>query len=268
MADDVAPAVEQDKPIDTTEAPEVPDKPEAGEDSFYEFDSSQVPEDADRDWLGNKYSEMRSAFTKKAQEFGEGRRELEQARQLHQALRNPQVAPAVLAQLGYDEKKVLEMYGYQPDEEEPEFDEFDTDSRVERLERTLAQRETAERQAQREEAVTDFIAEQIEALEQKEDREFDAEEHRLLDAYARQFARESAMGPVPDVEGAYALLSGLYSNREKASEKALLNGKRKTPRPPGGGKPGSRTVDLSKESKEDRLARMADAVNEHTASAQ
>lgn len=251
MADDVAPA-EQDKPIES----EAPDTGQAtGEESFSDFDPSQIPDDADRDWFEQKYNELRSGFTQKTQEFGETRREAEQLRQLRDALSNPQVAPAVLAQLGYDERKILDMYGYQP-EEEPE-DEPDLYDRLARVEGQLTAREQAEQQAQQAEAVTDYISGEIEKLEQKAAREFSAEEHQLIDAYARAYAQNG----VPNVEGAYQLLSGITDSRQKQWIES-----KKTGRPPGGGKPASRTVDLSKETPEERRARMLARAEEAEAS--
>ncbi len=251
--DDVAPA-EQDKPIES-EAPE--DGQALGEESFSDFDPSQIPDDADRDWFEQKYNELRSGFTKKTQEFGETRREAEQLRQLRDALQNPQVAPAVLAQLGYDERKILDMYGYQAEQEESQ-EEPDLYEQVARLEGKLTAREQAEQQAQQAEATTDFISGEIEKLEKKEGREFDAEEHQLLDAYARAYAQNG----VPNVEGAYKLLSGIYDSRQKQWIES-----KKTSRPPGAGKAASRTVDLSKETPEERRARMLARADEAEASA-
>lgn len=246
-----------------TPAPEAPEanapdtSQEGDEESFPDFDFDGIPEDlrekAER-YAQEVKSHFQAPFTKKAQEAAEVRREAEQARQLQEALRNPQVAPAVLAQLGHDEKAVLGMYGYETDEE-PEFEEDDPDERIGRLEQALSEREQAERQTQQEEAVSDYIAERIEALEGKEKREFDAEEHQLLDLYARSNPTPEGH---PDVEGAFKLLSGIVSSRQKA----MLDPKRNAPRPAGGGRPGSQMVDLSKESQEDRVARMAQAADE------
>jgi len=163
----------------------------------------------------------------------------------------------VLKQLGYTEKEILEMFGYQPEEDPDE--EPDLYEEVQGLKQSLSQREAAERAAQQEEAVTDYIAEQIEALEKEAGREFDAEEHQLLDTFARANADQQGY---PNVKGGYGLLSGILSNREKA----LLDPKRTTARPPGNGGSGSRTVDLSKETPEQRRERMAEAVGSSQAS--
>jgi hypothetical protein len=244
-----------------TAPPGSTDTETGSEESFPDFDLSSVPDDLRPD--AERYAQevkkhFQGDYTRKTQSLAEERREIERAQQLQQALRNPQVAPAVLAQLGYDEKKVLEMYGYQPEEQELS-EEPDLYDEVQGIKQTLAQREAAEQSARQEEAVTDYIAEQIEALEKKEDREFDPEEHQLLDAYARQFAKEG----VPDVEGAFGLLDGIVSSRQKQWIES-----KKTPRPPGGGRPGSRTVDLSKESEEDFVARQQAAIEQARASAQ
>lgn len=253
-----APA-EQDQPIDALEAPET-DQPEgANEESFTDsYNPSELSDDV-RPHVEAAYKQLQSAYTSKTQSLAEERREAEQAKQIMQALQNPQVAPAVLANLGYDEKKLLEMYGYSVGDDEPA-DEPDLYDEVEGLKQWKAQQEQTAKQAAQEEAVTDYIAENIEAMEKKAQREFTTEEQQLLDAYARAYAKNG----VPDVEGAYNLLTGALKSREKA----LLDPKRNTPRPPGGGKPGSRTVDLSKESDEEFVNRMAQAVDAARASAQ
>src|SRR6476620_157441 len=231
------------------------------EESFIDsFDLSEISEDArpqvealQKEWQGN-YPQKRQADK---QEIAEARREAEQAQQFQEALRDPQIAPMVLKQLGYSEKEILEMYGYQPEVDDglPP----DETERLDRLEQSLQQREQADQAAQQEEAVTDYIAEQIEAMEKEAGREVDAEEHQLLDTFARANADQQGY---PNVKGGYGLLSGILSNREKA----LLDPKRTTARPPGNGGSGSRTVDLSKETPEERRERMADAVSASQAS--
>jgi hypothetical protein len=246
---------------ETTETPEA-GQGEGGEgESFIDsFNLDDVPEDArphvealQKEWKAN-YTQKRQADK---QEVTEARREAEQAQQLQDALRNPEVAPMVLKQLGYTEKEILEMFGYQPEEDDDL--QPDETERLDRLEQSLSKREAADQAAQQEEAVTDYIAEQIEALETEAGREFDAEEHQLLDTFARANADQQGY---PNVKGGYGLLSGILSNREKA----LLDPKRTTQRPPGNGSSASRTVDLSKETPEQRRERMADAVSASQAS--
>jgi hypothetical protein len=261
MADAIEAPAEQDQPTSAPEAPET-DQPTGGEESFTDsYNPSELPDEV-RPHVEAAYKQLQSAYTSKTQSLAEERREAEQAQQIIAALKNPQVAPAVLAQLGYDERKMLELYGYQPGEEES--DEFaDPDERIARLEQTLAQQQQAEQAQRQESAVTDYIAGEIEALEKKLGREFDEGEQKVLDAYARQFAKQTPDGRlVPDVEGAGQLLSGILSSHEKA----LLDPKRKAPRVPGNGGSGSRTVDLSTETKEERVARMAEAADAAIAS--
>ena len=251
-----APA-EQEQPTTETEAPETDQPTVTEEESFTDsYNPNEVPEEA-LPQLEAAYKQLQSAYTQKTQGLAEVRREAEQAQQLQDALRDPQVAPMVLKQLGYTEKEILEMFGYQPEED----DDLPPDEteRLDRLEQSLSQREAAEQAAQQEEAVTDYIAEQIEALEKEAGREFDVEEHQLLDTFARANADQQGY---PNVKGGYGLLSGILSNREKA----LLDPKRTTARPPGNGGSGSRTVDLSKETPEQRRERMANAVGASQAS--
>lgn len=245
-----APA-EQDQPtVDAPEAPKTDQPTGSEEESFTDsYDPSELPEEA-RGAYEEAYKRLQGAYTKKTQSLAEERREAEQAQQVVQGLRNPQVAPAILSQLGYTEKEILEMFGYQPEEDPTE--EPDLYEEVQGLKQTLAQRDAAEKAAQQEEAVTDYIAEQIEAMEKEAGREFDPEEHQLLYTFAQ--ANPDGQG-LPDVKGGYGLLSGILSSREKA----LLDPKRATSRPPGNGKTASRTVDLSKETPEERRERMAEA---------
>ena len=232
---------------------------------FPDFDLSNVPDELRSD--AERYAQevkkhFQGDYTRKTQSLAEQVREAEQLRQQFDAMKNPQVLPALLAQYGYDAKTVLDMYGYQP-EEEPE-DEPDLYDRLARVEGQLTQREQAEQQARQEEAIMDHISGEIEKLEQKEGREFDAEEHKLLDAYARAYAQPSPDGRmIPNVEGAYQLLSGIYKSRQNQWIES-----KKTSRPPGAGKAASRTVDLSKESDEEFVQRMAGAVDRARASAQ
>lgn len=260
-----APSLE-DQPIndDAPEAPELSDQPSGDEDSLPEFDYSGIPDDQ-RETVEGRIKGFQAKFTQAQQGLAETRREAEHNAQVLEALRsgNPDVRRALLGQLGLDEQAVLGMFGYELPEQE-EFDDPDDQLRHEVQE--LRQERETEKQARdretQEEAVTDYIAGELEALENKVGVEFDAEDHKVLDALSRQFPKDVGGRLVPDIEGAYALFSGAT----KRGNKRLLSGKENVPRRPGGGNAGSRTVDLSKETPEQRRERMAGAVDAHSAS--
>lgn len=241
MADDVAPA-EQDQPIDAPEAPET-DQPTGGEESFTDsYNPAELPDEA-RGAYEEAYKRLQGAYTQKTQSLAEERREAEQSRQMMAALQNPQTRAAVLQQFG------IEMVD---DEDELPDEEPDLYDRLERVEGQLTQREQAEQQARQQEAVTDFVAEQIESLEKSEDREFDAKEHQLLDAYAKAFPTPEGY---PNVKGAYELLTGIVSERQKAWVES-----KKAPRRPANGTPASQAADLSNpETRRQRMAEAAEA---------
>lgn len=230
---------------DAIEAPETEsqDQPvesaEESVDRFTDFDLSTVPEEA-REAVEAAEKRMQADYTRKTQTLAETRREAERAQQIVEALNDPTTAPFALKQLGYDDRKLLEMYGYDLDGEDSD-DEFDADFEDEfrdpRVDQLIAERQ--------QEQVTDFIAGEIADLENELDQEFDAEEHRFLDAHAR--ANPNVKGE-PDVQGAYEFLKSLYKHHEGRITKGKIN----SDRPPAGGKPATRQVDLSKMTPDER----------------
>lgn len=251
---DAAPPEVEDEPTNAPEAPDEGQAPE-GEESFTDFDISQVPDEY-RPQVEALANQWKQTYTKKrqaeTQELAQVRQEAEANAQIVNALANPQTRAAVLAQYGVDL--------VDENDDEDLFDDTDPEQRIERLERTLAERQAADEATRQEEAVIDYISEEIATLEQGEDREFDANEHRLLANYAR--SNPTPQG-YPDVKGAYELLGGIA----KARAKAIVDGRTKrVPRGPSSGVPGSRQVDLSKESPEERKKRMAEAVESAGAS--
>jgi hypothetical protein len=251
-----APSLE-DQPIndDAPDAPELSDQPSGDEDSLPEFDYSGIPDDQ-RESVEGRIKGFQAKFTQAQQGLAEARRDAEQAQQVVTALRNPQTAPDVLRQLGYSPEQVVQMMGYQlPEDEDDELDLDEVhDPRVDAL---LQERE----QEKAQDRLLDDFAGHVEGIEQAEKRELSPGEQKIL---WRNVQGDLATNGTANVQEIWAELKAEYSDREKA----LLDPKRNTPRPPGGGKPGSRTVDLSKESDEDFVRRMANAVDEARASAQ
>lgn len=250
-----APSLE-DQPIndDVPAAPESSDQPSDAEDSLPEFDYSGIPDDQ-REIVEGRIKGFQAKFTQAQQGLAEARREAESKAQILEALQsgNPDVARAILSQLGYDANAVLGMYGYELPEQEDDDDYVDPgEQALERLQQMEADRARQENEA----AVDSYIQDEIKALEGKENVSFTDEEKEALNVYARNFPKEEVPGQLyPDVDRAHALLTGVV----KAGNKRLIDGK-KAPRKPGGGGPGSRTVDPSKETPEERRERMEQAV--------
>jgi hypothetical protein len=249
-----------------------PDEGEPGgseeAESFYDFDPSQVPDDADRDWLGNKYSEMRSAFTKKAQEFGEGRRAAEESQALIEGLRDPETMPHYLRLLGVDlsNPQHLQSLGINVqaadddlaallDDEEP-----DPTERVEQLEALIAQEREEGEAAAELQALDDLADQELEGIEQQWGRKLTDVEDEIL----RQRA-ENNPGPdgLPDYASAANVLKGaLNQGVEHELKRRREGGGRGAP----GGRPGGKALDPNKD--EDRLALGAAAAERAMASQQ
>lgn len=250
-----APSLE-DQPIndDVPEAPELSDQPSDAEDSLPEFDYSGIPDDQ-RETVEGRIKGFQAKFTQAQQGLAEARREAESKARVIEALQsgNPDVARAILSQLGYDANAVLKMYGYELPEQEDDDDFVDPgEQALEKLQQFEADKARQENEA----AVESYIQDEIKALEGKQSLEFSDEEREALNVYARNFPKEEVPGQLyPDVARAYELLSGVV----KAGNKRLIAGK-DAPRRPGGGGPGSRTVDPSKETPEQRRERMEQAV--------
>jgi len=234
------------------------------EESFFDFDPSQVPEDADRDWLGNKYGEMRKAFTEKTQGISEARREAEESQALIQGLRDPETMPHYLRLLGVDlsDPEALQQLGIPVQQADDELsalldDEPDAEERVGQLEALMAQERQEAEVAAEEQALDDLADQELEAIEGAWGRKLDEDE----DAFLR-FQAESNPGPdgLPDYTSAAKVLKGWLGRREQEFAK-----RRSEPgRGALGGKPGGKALDPNKD--EDRIALAAAAAERAMAS--
>lgn len=259
-----SPELDEESGEAESEVTETPDESDqsGGEESLEDFDYSGIPDDQ-RETVEKRIKGFQAKFTQTQQGLAEARREAESNARVLDALRskNPDVARAILSQLGYDDSAVLGIFGYELPEQETD-DEF-VDPGEQALER-LQQFEADKARQENEVAVESYIQDEIKTLEGKEGLEFSKEEREALNVYARNFPKEEVPGQLyPDVDRAYELLSGVV----KAGNKRLIAGKN-APRKPGGGNAGSRTVDLSKESPEEFTDRVASAVEQARASAQ
>ncbi len=244
-----------DAPVDE------PGQADADEDSFFEFDPSQVPDDADRDWLGNKYGEMRKAFTQKAQEFGEGRREAEESQALIEGLRDPETMPHYLRLLGVDltDPETLQRFGLEGADDElfDELDEPDPNERIGQLEQQIAQQRQEDEAAAELQALDNLADQELEAIEGQWDRKLDPDE----DAFLRHQAESNpGRDGLPDYESAAKLLKSWMARREQEWAK-----RRSEPgRGALGGRPGGKALDPAKG--EDRMALGAAAAERAMAS--
>jgi hypothetical protein len=252
-----APSTE-DQPIEAPAPPENPDQPSGDQEpaSLADFDPSEIPENADREWFENRIKGFQADYTKKTQGIAEERREAEQAQQVISALRNPnpQIRAATLAHLGIDERTALELFGYQLEQEDDELADLD-EIRDPRVDKLLQEWESEKANDE----LKDNFAAEVERLEGVEKRELSPKEQKAL---WRNVQGDLAAYGTANVEEIWSEMKELYSDREKA----LLDPKRTTARPPGNGGSGSRTVDLSKETPEERRERMASAADASVAS--
>lgn len=229
--------------------------PEGDAESFFDFDPSQIPEGTDPlEWAGQKYGEMRKAFTQKTQGISETRREAEESQALIEGLRDPQTMPHYLRLLGVDlaDPQTLELLGISGagavDDELAgllDEDEDDVEARLERIEQERAE-EVQTRQSQAmEQALDDLADQELEKIEGQWDRKLDEDE----DAFIRHRA-EANPGPdgLPDYESAAKVLKGFLARRVKEELERRSEPGRGVP----GGKPGGKALDPTKD--EDRLA--------------
>lgn len=254
-----------DEPGGDTPADTGPDdgQPGGDEESFFDFDPSQVPDDADRNWLGNKYGEMRQAFTQKTQGISETRREAEESQALIEGLRDPDTMPHYLRLLGVDltDPETLRRFGVNFDEDDELLDDLepDTDERVGQLERQIAEERQEAEAAAELQAFDDLADQELEAIEEQWDRKLDPDE----DAFLRHQAESNpGRDGLPDYESAAKLLRSLLARREQEWAKRRSEPGRGAP----GGKPGGKALDPAKE--EDRMALGAAAAERAMASQQ
>lgn len=244
--------------------------PEGGEESFYDFDPSQIPEGTDPlEWVGQQYGEMRKAFTQKTQGISQIRREAEESQALIEGLRDPQTMPHYLRLLGVDltDPQMLELLGIDgggqgdPDDELAGLldEDNDVETRVERIEREREEERQENEARAMEQALDDLADQELERIEEAWGRELDEDE----DAFIRHRA-EAAPGPdgLPDYESAAKTLKSWLGRREQEWAK-----RRSEPGRGGtGGKPGGKALDPTKD--EDRLQLGAAAAERAMASQQ
>lgn len=219
---------------------------DGGEESFTDFDLSSLPQEA-RAAAEAAQKRMQADYTRKTQEISQRSQEAGQYQAIVEGLEDPERAPEILRILGIDvgdedEDWLLdeeELYGPDPNQ------------RVDELERRLAESEEIGQTRQIEEAEDHAIAEQIEGWEKEHDFALSPEEIAFVYLYADEYRGEDG---TPNAKAAIDLLEGIVAGRQQQWIES-----KKAPRRMPRGKAASRQVDLSTETKEDRITRMAEA---------
>ena len=201
-----APAVEPDQP-DATETPIEDQSTGSQEESFTDaFKPADLPEEV-RPVYEEAYKRLQGDYSRKTAEISQERQEAQELRKFAEAMQDPATRDAILEQ----------QFGYQfEDEGEEEFldPEDELRNRVEQLEGHLTQQQQAELASQQENEVTEYVAEEIEALEksQGKDFEFSPEELAFISTYAHTHPSPNGS---PDVRGANDALNKILDQRKQ-----------------------------------------------------
>lgn len=217
--------------MEETPAPQNEETPgiESGPDNGIPADSPEID-------FEQRYNDLRSEFDRRNQQYSE-------AEQLQAALSGA-AGPEAQAQ-------VLAAFGIELEDDEDtgfdELDEFDPDSRIDRLEAMLEEQQMAAQEEAMAEAEVDYLTDGIEALEQQEGREFSDQEIAILASVARANPDDNG---APNLEVAHAHLTELIQDRQSA----WVNSKKA--KRPGSGVAAEKAADLDNE--EARVQFMAD----------
>ena len=195
-----------------------------------------IPADSPEIDFEQRYNDLRSEFDRRNQQYSE-------AEQLQAALSGaagPEAQAAILAQFGIELEDDEDM-GFD------ELNEFDPDSRIDRLESMLEEQQMAAQEEAMAEAEVDYLTDGIEALEQQEGREFSDQEIAILASVARANPDDNG---APDLAVAHAHLTELLNDRQSAWVQS------KKAKRPGSGVAAEKAADLDND--EARVQFMAD----------
>lgn len=247
---------EEESPTPDAENPDDPDNQGEEEPSFLDdYDLGEVPPEA-RSTVEAYVKRLSGAYTKQRQQDTQAVREAENAKTIVEALHDPELAPIVLQRLGIQAAAAAE------DDEELEWEEGDgpdPNQRIDELRAELAERDQLAQQEQLVKAENAYVTEQIEHLEEELKAEFSDEELEVLYVLAEE--NRDGNG-APDVKAAHRIMEGLGASVQRRVAKQKLG----APRGVGRGKAGTRQVDLTKETPEERRQRMAEAAEAVVAS--
>jgi hypothetical protein len=203
-------------PDSTGQAAQTEESPSYFEDKF---DPATLPDE-----IREQYNEMRGDYTRKTQSLAEQRQEAEAMRSV---LEDPESHAAFIRSLPDEyQMAILKNAGYDVEDDgssEMEMPEYEDpyEPRLSALENHLQERQQQEQLQAQQEAETDYVANELEALSQQTGREFDDEEIEAVLALA-VLNRDPETG-APDIKGAY---EHLYSRVFATERKRYAQGKR------------------------------------------
>ncbi|HEX7246414.1 MAG TPA: hypothetical protein VF245_12715 [Solirubrobacterales bacterium] len=216
--------------------------------SFTDFDLDSLPPEARRAAEAAE-KRMQADYTRKTQELSQRSQEAGQYEAIVRGLEDPNRAPEILRILD------IELPGGEEDDwllDDDDLYEDDVNSqRLEDLERRLEESEQVGQQRQIEDAEDQQVAQEIEAWEKEHDFALSPEEIAFVYVYADEFRGEDG---APGGKAAIDLLEGIVAGRQSQWIES-----KKAPRRMPKGKAASRQVDLSTETQEERVKRMAAA---------
>lgn len=262
MADDEAPSLEEDQPLDdapdsgsaSDTEPEQPEEAQAGDseqDSFYEFDPA-LPDDMDpREWASKRHKEMQAAFTKGRQaDAGRATQAEQQAEQYLQVLQiledpnHPQYR-AVVANFPH-------LAAQAQSASDDEFDYEDDDEEANALKARLAKLEGFYEQQQSqtvEQAELAYVSEQLDEIENREGREISDDEAQAIYDLAKRHPDERG---IPNVQAAFKHIDGILK-----AQNARYARSKKAPRSLGNGPAARKQFDIRNESERMEAAEAA-----------
>lgn len=184
---------------DEVQRPDAPETASATAEKPEFFDEKFDPASLS-DELRPAYKQMRDAFSQKTQTLAQERQELREAKELRDALQDPEQAPDVLRRFGYDVE----------DPDQDDYDEYDSDeleqlkAQVAELRQAREAESTQAEQAQRQQAEVAYINQGLTDLQQRTGRDdFSEEEFNALGHLSTTLRDENGF---PDVQAAYELL--------------------------------------------------------------
>jgi hypothetical protein len=184
-----------------------------------------------------RYNDLRPEFDRRSQA-------LSQAEQMQEALSGmagPEAQAQALMSLGIE---------LEDDQDDYDYEDENPDARLDRLEQTIEEQQAMAEQEAYIEAEQNFLVEGIEALEEREGREFSEQEVAILASVARANRLDDG---TPDLSLANDHLTDLLTERQKSWIESKRGGRR-----PGSGMAAGKAVDLN--DPEARVQFMADRI--------
>ena len=183
-----------------------------------------------------RYNDLRPEFDRRSQALSQA----EQMQEALSGLAGPEAQAQALMSLGIE----LE------DDQDDDYESDDPDTRLERLEQTIEEQQAMAEQQAYVEAEQNFLVDGIEALEQREGREFSEQEVAILASVARANRLDDG---TPDLSLANDHLTELLTERQKSWIESKRGGRR-----PGSGVAAGKAVDLN--DPESRVQFMAERI--------